>query len=840
MTDRVICCLTFSLLMGILAEKYGSLWPAGGLLALLLYTGLVIVRCQEHPWRVILIRSAACVLMFCFGLSRFQEEQSLRDRLEGVLKEGDRLTVQGEVSRKEEKQEQCLYYLTDTRILADGRIYPGNGILVYSSERHIQRGDILKVTGEYEPFQTALNEGNFNEKQYYQSRKTEFRLYAQQEMVVSKEGREFIRVLEKIRRKLRETYQRCMSEKNAGLMADMTLGDKSLLEPESRDLYQAAGIGHILAISGLHVSLAGMGVYRLLQKCSCPFTVRILLSAGAVCSFATMSGMEISTFRAVCMFCLSLTARILGCSYDSLTALGVSGALQLWENPFLPDNTGFLFSYGAVLGVTAAARILRKDREQENRKEKTDETGKGFFRKAGKLLKQWKDTISMSFYIQLATLPLSLYFYYEISCYSILVNGCVLPFLGLLLGLGFLGAAAGSIFPAVGNVILGPVGWMLTGNEIICRSALNLPGAVFLAGKPDIRLVFAYYGILGLVWYLCHFSSKLSGRPFKHTDHSSSESVQSPWYRVGKIAVGAGITAALGMLLFLREGPQFEIAVLDVGQGDGIFIQTEEGEHFFVDGGSSDVKQVGTRRILPFLKSRGITSVRGWIVSHADADHISGLKELLEKGYRVEYLIAARGMAEDENAEALLELAKKAGCQVVLAVPGMKFGTENTKFTVFHPEPDVHQRGKEDRNGNSLVVALEHQGFTGMFTGDIGAEQEQQIARQQVKTWMKERGINHVDFYKSSHHGSNGSNSRELLEIFSPKVTTVSCGKGNSYGHPGREALERIREAGSRIFCTMEKGQITLWPKGDEIAVRFMTDDRTVQLPEIEKGAELW
>lgn len=124
--------------------------------------------------------------------------------------------------------------------------------------------------------------------------------------------------------------------------------------------------------------------------------------------------------------------------------------------------------------------------------------------------------------------------------------------------------------------------------------------------------------------------------------------------------VGRGC-ACFGMVLLLREKPQFEINVLDVGQGDGIFIQTEEGEHFFVDGGSSDVKQVGAYRILPFLKAKGIASVKGWMVSHADQDHISGLVELLEEGYPIEYLIVADGMVRDEASKELLHMAKKPG-----------------------------------------------------------------------------------------------------------------------------------------------------------------------------------
>ena len=287
---------------------------------------------------------------------------------------------------------------------------------------------------------------------------------------------------------------------------------------------------------------------------------------------------------------------------------------------------------------------------------------------------------------------------------------------------------------------------MLSFHELACQGMLSLPGAVFVAGDPGLALVFLYYGALIFVLYL------LSGGAGRR------------WL--------LGVAAALGMLLFLREPQGFGIHVLDVGQGDGIFIQTEEGEHFFIDGGSSDVKQVGKYRILPFLKSKGVASVKGWVVSHADQDHVSGLEELLESGYPIEYLVVAEGMAEDEGAGRLLHLARKAGCKVRYVSPGMEFGVGQAVFTVWHPEAggqgtegDGASWGKSlgdpgpgkktagetvDRNGASLVVSLEYQGFTGMFTGDIGAMEEQRLAGSrifctaelgQVSFWLREGDV---------------------------------------------------------------------------------------------------
>ncbi len=835
MANRAVCCLSASLLLGTLHGGFGGVLFPAVLLLFLLFASLAIAREQEGAGKAILSRCLCCILAFGLGAWHFQSETQARDRLERALTEGQTAAVRGEVQKKEEKAGQCLYTLADTYVLADGSRYPSSRVLAYSSDMHIQPGDVVEFTGIYAPFQISRNEGNFNEKQYYQSKKIEFRLYAQGEGQAVGKGSAYAPALGKLRQTFREVYQACMGEEHAGLLADMTLGDKSLLDGEMKDLYQKAGISHILAISGLHVSLFGMGMYRLLRKILLPDKLCALCSVGAVVSFGLLSGMEISTVRAICMFCLGMAARVLGYSYDSATALGLSAMVQAWENPFVLGNAGFLFSYGAALGVTVAAGILKeafsgKAGSLEAVKEGNQEKPKRMLGRKGvhggnqgcqcssaknlaasemaerykdrapfwkKCVQKLLDTMFSSICIQLATLPLSLYFYFEVPCYSVLANGLILPFLGPTLSVGLLGAFVGIFSIPAATYILAPVGWLLSGNEVICRGILSLPGSVFAAGKPGLALVCLYYGVLVSVLYLL---AQGAGRK---------------WL--------LGLMAALWLVLFLREPPGFGVYVLDVGQGDGIFVQTKEGEHFFVDGGSSDVKQVGKYRILPFLKAKGIASIKGWLVSHADYDHISGLEELLESGYPIEYLIVADGMARDEASEHLLHLARQAGCKVVYVSPGMEFGAGKAIFTAWRPEAagqaGEHGTGKpKDRNGGSLVVALEYPGFTGIFTGDIGKTEENQLAENpEFRTWAGRAGG--IDFYKAAHHGSNSSNSQAILKTLSPKAAVISCGAKNSYGHPGKDALERLEQAGSRVFCTMEWGQVAIQPEGQGIRV---------------------
>lgn len=153
------------------------------------------------------------------------------------------------------------------------------------------------------------------------------------------------------------------------------------------------------------------------------------------------------------------------------------------------------------------------------------------------------------------------------------------------------------------------------------------------------------------------------------------------WRTSGVFLAALLLLAVLGVS---RSG-EAELDMLDVGQGDACYLQTKEGYHLFVDGGSSNVGKVGTYRILPFLKYKGVKKIDCWVVSHTDEDHISGLREILSSGYPVEYLAVAEQMPRDENWEELEALAEDAGTKVVWLRRGDIWHFGNATFTALHP-----------------------------------------------------------------------------------------------------------------------------------------------------------
>lgn len=486
------------------------------------------------------------------------------------------------------------------------------------------------------------------------------------------------------------------------------------------------------------------------------------------------------------MLCIYLIADILGQNYDMLSALGAMILVLLWKNPFLIGYSGFVFSVAAVLGVGAGQEVILKYAKVCAGKQK-EET------QAENVLKQkWKEQregLWISLSIQLFTLPLVAYHYYEIPVYAMILNLFVLALVKYLMELGVLGAVSGLLSCGIAKWILVPCGWILWGYEKLCRLFVGFPGAQYITGKPDMWQMITYYTGLAVILFMLYRKVQLA-----------EVQLAKEQYGKQRLTGAVYIFLPLAMLFLVLIWPQkksFEIDFLDVGQGDGIYLCTGDGVAMFVDGGSTDVKNVGQYRILPFLKAKGIRKISCWFVSHTDADHISGLEEVLASGYPVERLLFAEAVKGKEKTKSLAKLAEKAGTVVQYMEADETLYSKNAAIRCLYPQAMVQS---EDINEQCLVFCYEEGDMKALFAGDISSEIEKKI--------LERKRIEHVQIYKANHHGSRFSNGEEWMQVLHPQIAVASAGKNNRYGHPSVEACDRIRASGSTFYCTTEYGRI--------------------------------
>ncbi|MBQ8039930.1 MAG: MBL fold metallo-hydrolase, partial [Lachnospiraceae bacterium] len=303
------------------------------------------------------------------------------------------------------------------------------------------------------------------------------------------------------------------------------------------------------------------------------------------------------------------------------------------------------------------------------------------------------------------------------------------------------------------------------------------------------------------------------------------------------------LLCAIGILT-MKLYTGVEITMLDVGQGDGVVIQNSNGNVYLSDCGSSSVSKVGKYRLIPFLKYKGYGKIKGIFLSHMDEDHINGIWELLEAApgehILIEYLFlpeSVLAIQEDKQAlEELKALASKNDTKLVFLSKGEEIVDGDLQFRCLYPETvylvsediagkegaevaDINSKETTEvgnRNNSSLVLSMQYKEFEMLFTGDVEEEGEWDIVRYEKTKREQEREqsemlqMEDIDILKVAHHGSSGSTCTEFLEEFKPKLSLISCGKNNTYGHPHEETIERLMAAESAIMTTPECGAIKI------------------------------
>ncbi len=668
------------------------------------------------------------------------------------------ITLTGTLYQKELREDFQILYLKDNSFIYQERSCQEPKILIYDdSNTQVKIGSTVKVQGKVSLYEGPRNPGNFNQKLYYKRQGICACMWAKKVTVVRAAGGGLREALFAFRMQWKEQICQALGEKDGAILSAMLLGDKTGMDSEVRDLYQANGIGHILAISGLHLSILGLGLYRLIRRLSGSYPVGALFGILFLGLYVLMIGCTVSVLRSFVMFLFRVGADLSGRHYDGPTALSFAAVVVLLWRPLILSDGGFYLSFGSVLAAYTLLRLFKGLKGQ---------------------------ALWMSLSIQMMTLPVLLYFFFEVPTYAIFLNLLVIPLMSGVLLCGLLGSALSLLFAPLGWGILQLCGGLFSVYETLCTGALQLPFARLVLGQPQLWQVGVYYGALaaGLLFFAYRRKEEKPGR---HSLYS--------WLIFGVILLP-------GLLLLCHRGQAdgLTITMLDVGQGDGIFFQDEDGGTYFVDGGSSDVKQVGKYRIEPYLKSRGVDHLDYVFLSHGDMDHICGIKEMLgrqEIGIRISCVVLPPKDTWEEELYAVAFEALNHGTRLAEIKAGQQVEHETLTLTCLWPEEEGYTTGT---NENSMVLKLDYGEFDMLFTGDLGEEEEKQLS------------LDTVDVLKVAHHGSKNSSGAAFLAAVRPKAALISAGEHNTYGHPHEETLQRLEDAGSKSYCTKECGALTV------------------------------
>ena len=630
----------------------------------------------------------------------------------------------------------------DGTVFLEGRPY---GTRLYlQREEPLQPGDQVQVTAQLR----LTTHGGDQEPTYHRGSGIFLLAYARDEARVTHGAGGLREIPARLRRAMGERLEELFSSDVGGFAQALLLGEKSGLSDTQRNQLSLAGMSHIVAVSGMHLSILFGLVYVLTLR---QRVLSALLGIPIAVFFAAVAGFTPSVTRAALMLSLALRRE-----YDPPSALAFAVlALLLW-NPLTVASVSFQLSVGAVAGILCFSGRLYAWM--------TRRLGKG--RGVGpRLARALASSVAVSLGAMVWTAPLAAWTFGTVSLLSPLTNLLVLwavslGFYGVLLAcaLSFvwlpLGQALAWCTAPLLRLILGVGGW---------TSGLPLAG-IFPGESPYLA---AWVGF-ALVLLGVFLWGKCRGK------------------KCFALALSASLVLALVLGYLEPRGERFRVTVLDVGQGQCILLQTGE-KTYVVDCGGPAAEGAGEKAARHLL-TQGRTCVDGLILTHFDEDHVSGVKQLLER-LPVERVYMPNA-PEDETCADLVTAAGEGACFVE---EDLHLVIDEAELWIFAP------LSRTTSNESGLSVLFTAGECDTLITGDMNQNLERRL--------LATHTLPDIELLVAGHHGAKSSTGTDLLDALRPEVIAVSVG-ANSYGHPAPEMLERAAQAGCQVFRTDEAGTL--------------------------------
>ena len=702
-------------------------------------------------------------------------------------------------------------------------------------------GQICSVKGHFLELSPATNEGEFSLPSYYKGEGISGVFQAKTIELVRGESSPFAKELFTLKQSLGNRIDALFPEETAGFLKSLFLGERSGITLSEKSLYQSAGISHILAISGLHLSLLGGFFYRLLRKTKLSSLLSSLITSFFLFSYFLFTGSSHSAFRALFMLFLRFAAIQLGKGKDLLSQLSFALLFLLWLNPLSLYSIGMQCSFFTLfvffLLEERPGKAVRKKKEKALSKI-CKKLALGFSKHPSLLLKfpaylsklipcllsTLPHRLQGSFLFYLALLPLFSLTQFSFPLYAPLLNLLLLPLLPFFFLLGAISILL-SYLPEQDFLLLRLFSFssrfllnlLFQIFHLFMEKSLALPFSQILLGKMQVLSVMLYF----LFLYLLFFFPKAKS-----------------------LSLLLSLGFLLSLPLYLPKPPkELEIAALDVGQGDG-FVLRKGALVFTIDNGSTSKNLFPEQIFFPYCKAKRIQHIDYALLTHCDRDHISGIQALLEKNPSISlsHLILPASALQDHRYDLLKRLAYNHGADVSYWQKGdeLVFSEQgiclSAKKTAWAENPSTSKkRGPdtkghqlhircfypndfsyiEEANAHSIGCLLTYGHFRMLFTGDMPKEAEEALLEN-----CREAEVSPVvDVLKLAHHGSKTSSCPSFLSETQAKFALFSYGKKNRYGHPHKNTVENCQKYRLFPLETAKLGEILIKTNGEQFEI---------------------
>lgn len=639
-------------------------------------------------------------------------------------------------------------------------------------------GTQLIVRGRLAPFDGARNPGEPSERAIEHDRGVDGRLDGAEILSVTGSRWSPAIVLARLHEWAHDRLRERLDEPAASVLAGELWGERSALPPLLRTEFQETGTVHVLVTAGLHVGAVTALCLFVLSLAALPRWSTCALAIVLAWVFVWWSGAQLPAERAATMASFALIARACGRATFSFNSLAGAAIVVAFLRPQSVASASFALSFSCVGAIFACATPIERAIEAHVT-----------------LPQRVREGLMLTLATQLGTWPLGAAVFLQFAPYSVAANLAVVPCVALTMALGAGQLAVDWCAPlaaAFANLNSWLLAWMLG----VVQTVADLPhSALPMTPAP--------------AWCIALYDVALLAAP-------------ALWSRGARTPAAAALLLATSFVLWPPQtfDGRLRVTMLDVGQADGIVIQTPRGHALLVDaggrlergsrGGDSVAERVGERTVVPYLLRQGIHALDALILSHPHGDHAGGVAPVLRRIGVAQFDDGGQRYSGHAYRDAVAT-AEAAGVPILHPRAGLRWQTDDGVVLRFIGPSLPFIGGGNAINSNSVAFVLDYHAFHMLFTGDAGTEAEQRFLREGIDL--------HAGVLKVGHHGSAYGSSPEFIAAVAPRVAIVSVGRHNLFGHPAPSTLETLRRFGARVYRTDEDGAIGIVSDGKRFSV---------------------